>query len=352
MGTSLWWRKVTASGRRVWGARDFPARGDFSPKMSKDRFSNPWPHAEHGVMDILKWKLMPWLVRDRAEFPDLKGPAGWQVADLSAPSDGEWKVTWLGHASFLIQGRGRRLLVDPVFSSHCSPVPLPSLRRLVEPPCAVADLTPVDAVLLTHSHYDHLDLATLRELMAVGGDCQILVAEGHGGWLRGKGFHRVEEVRWGECSDLIDGLRIHSTPAQHFTARSLRDRNRGHWCGWLIDDGEVKIWHAGDSGYCDAFLEIGGRYGFVDFAMIPIGAYSPRSVMRAMHLNPREAVRVFSDVQCRFAVGMHWGTFRLTDEPMGEPPELLRLECEKAGLGEDRFVIGKIGESWTVGPVT
>lgn len=271
-------------------------------------------------------------------------PAPWQrlnPADVATPPAAGWRVVWLGHASFLLQGCGVSLLIDPVFSNHCAPLPLPSLRRKLPPPCELADLPSIDAVLLTHSHYDHLDLPTLRKL---GFSTRLFVPEGHGTWLHRKGFLDVTEVRWHESLLPFPALRITATPAQHFTARSLHDRDQSHWCGWRIDSPHGSLWHAGDSGYCPAFREIGERHGPVDFGMIPIGAYQPRHIMRPMHMNPEEAVQVFLETGCRRAVGMHWGAFRLTDEPMGEPPLLLERALREKEIPAARFTAGVVGE--------
>ena len=307
------------------------------------RYSNPWPHAQHSVRDILRWKLgLP--PREQARLPDAPDSPAPSVpldpADIAVPPSSGWRALWLGHASFLLQGCGLSLLIDPVFSNYCAPLPFPSLRRLVPPPCRLTDLPPIDAVLLTHSHYDHLDLPTLR---ALGKDARLLVAEGHGAWLSRKGFRDVNEVRWHESFFLAPNIRVTATPAQHFTARSLTDRNLAHWCGWRIDSPEGALWHAGDSGYCAAFREIGERYGPVDLAMIPIGAYQPQHIMRPIHMNPDEAVEVFLETRCRRAVGMHWGTFSLTDEPMGEPPILLEHALRENQIPPTSFESGRVG---------
>ena len=311
-------------------------------------FRNPWPHPKHGLMDILKWKLglSP---REAPELPAAPDqPAGWQRvtrAQIAAPPAHGWRAVWLGHASFLLQGNGLSLLVDPVFSNFCGPLPLPGLRRQVPTPCALADLPPIAAVLLTHSHYDHLDLPTLRRL---GLDVPLIVAAGHAAWLRRLGFAHVTELPWWASTDLAPGIRVTATPAQHFTARTLRDRNRGHWCGWLIAAPGAKLWHAGDSGLCDAFRDIGQRFGPIDFGMIPIGAYQPRHIMRPMHLNPEEAVTAFLDARCRQAAAMHWGTFRLTDEALGEPPARLEQALRQAQLPAAAFACGKVGHIWDI----
>lgn len=307
----------------------------------RERFSNPWPHSSHRFRDVLRWKLGLGPPGEASTAPD--APADripWTPRPLPATG---WRASWLGHASFLLEGCGARLLVDPVFSDHCAPLPLPSLRRQVPPPCPLADLGRIDAVLVTHGHYDHLDLPTLR---ALGRSTPLVVAQGHGPWLRSRGFGQVRELAWFASTEALPGIRVTATPAQHFTARTPFDRNRGHWCGFRIDGGGASLWHAGDSGYCPAFREIGERLGPVDFGMIPIGAYAPRWFMKPMHLAPEEAVEVFRETRCRRAVGMHWGTFRLTDEPLGEPP--LRLEEAARRAGISGFVSGKVGESWVL----
>ncbi len=313
-------------------------------------YDNPWPHEVHGIADILRWKLKlgP---QEMPELPDApKTPAAWRAVsreEIALPPDAGWRVTWLGHASFLLQGGGVSLLVDPMFSEICAPLPFPSLRRKVAPPCRIDDLPEIDAVLLTHAHYDHLDLPTLRQ---IGPDTRIIIAEGHVEWLRGKGFGNVSELAWHDSAEISPDIRVTATPAQHFTARTPFDRNQAHWCGWLAEGAGCKLWHVGDSGYCPAFSEIGKRYGPIDFGMIPIGTYLPRRIMRPMHLNPDEAVRVFLESGCRRAVAMHWGTFQLTDEPMGEPPLLLEKALREHLVVAGDFVVADIGDHWQVMP--
>lgn len=316
--------------------------------MSLSRYHNPWPHDEHRIRDIMRWKFK-WGPQERAELPDVPDrPAGWRAVGresiLSPPSAG-WRVIWLGHASFLLQGCGVSMLIDPVFSKFCGPLPLPSLRRKVATPCAIPDLPHIDVILLTHGHYDHLDLPTLRQLSR---GTRIITAEGHANWLRGKGFFNTGELAWHESVEIAAGVRVTATPAQHFTARSPFDRDAGHWCGFLIEGANCKLWHAGDSGYCPAFKEIGGRHGPIDFGMIPIGAYLPRRIMRAMHMNPEEAVRAFLDSRCLRAAAMHWGTFKLTDEPLGEPPLLLAKALLEHGIPAGAFEVSPIGNQWEI----
>ena len=318
--------------------------------MDSGKFTNPWPHESHGLRDILRWKcgLPP---REQAMMPEASdAPAQscpLDVSGIARPPETGWRAVWLGHASFLLQGAGVSLLIDPVFSSHCAPLPLPPLRRLVDPPLEPGALPPIDAVLLSHSHYDHLDLPTLKRL---GKGTPLIVPAGHARWLARAGFRDVTEIPWFGTHALTRHVDITATPAQHFTARSLWDRNSGHWCGWLLHGAACSIWHAGDTGYCGVFKEIGMRFGPIDFGMIPIGAYQPRRIMRPFHLNPEEAVQVFLDSRCRRATAMHWGTFRLTDEPLGEPPLRLAAALARVGVPEDSFNAGKVGQLWTILP--
>ncbi|MGC4017390.1 MAG: MBL fold metallo-hydrolase [Luteolibacter sp.] len=309
------------------------------------RFSNPWAEDDHRFSDIFKWKFggleeAPW-PGESTDDPAPLHPLD-REAFLKPPVAG-WRAIWLGHASFLVQGMGLNLLIDPVFSDYCAPLPLASLKRLVAPPCSIEDLPPIDAVLLSHGHYDHLDLLTLRKL---GRETCLIVADGHAGWLGRRGFHHVTQVPWWETVEIVPGVRVTSTPGQHFTARTPWDRNRGHWCGWLLEGGGFKLWHAGDTAWCPAFQEIGDRFGPIDLGMIPIGAYNPRFIMKSVHVTPEEAVRIFQETRCRRAIAMHWGTFRLTDEPMSEPPARLKLACEQAGI--DSFQVLRVGEGITV----
>lgn len=311
-------------------------------------FQNPWTHPRHGFLDALRWKcgLGP---RERSIHPHAHEPAAWQAIpshEWQNPPHGTWQVVWLGHASFLLRGHGRNILIDPVFSNHCAPFPFhfPSLKRKIPPPLDLQELPKIDLILLTHSHYDHCDLPTLH---AFPRDTKIIIAQGHKTWLMRQGFTQVNELAWWESSDVHE-LRITATPAQHFTARSLLDRNRGHWCGWCIEGAGQKLWHTGDSGYCEVFQEIGQRLGPFHLSMIPIGAYAPRWFMKAMHMNPEEAVRVFQETYTQQAIAMHWGTFTLTEEPIGEPPLLLAEALQRAEVPPERFVCLPVGGCWNL----
>ena len=312
-----------------------------------ERFTNPWPARVPGFREVLRWKLGCG-EKEVPEFPHARDPAPWvalTTEQLHRMPERGWLVSWLGHASFLLSGCGMHLLIDPMFSEYCGPLRLLGLRRKAPLPCRPDDLPPITAVLLTHTHYDHCDLPTLR---ALGKDTPLIVPEGHAAWFASLGFVRVTPVAWWRSFDIAQGVSVTATPAQHFTARTPWDRNRGHWCGWCIAGGGVSLWHSGDSGYCPAFGEIGARLGPLDFGMISIGAYQPRWFMRPLHMTPGEAVKAFQETGCRHATAMHWGTFELSDEPLGEPPLLLVRELLDRGVPTDRFTTGCVGQQWSV----
>ena len=177
-------------------------------------FSNPWFHDEQRLREVLRWKFGIAPKDEPSSAPDAPAPA--VPILLEDPPVNGWRVTWLGHSSFLLQGCGRNLLIDPVFSDHCAPLPFPSLKRLVPTPCRLEDLPRIDAVLLTHSHYDHLDLPTL---LILGKQMPLVIAEGHAAWLGKQGFREVRELPWFATAEIFPGIRVTATPAQHFTAR-------------------------------------------------------------------------------------------------------------------------------------
>jgi N-acyl-phosphatidylethanolamine-hydrolysing phospholipase D len=206
---------------------------------------------------------------------------------------------------------------------------------------AIKDLPKIDAVIVSHNHYDHLDSDTVK---ALGNAPRYFVPPGSKLWLKERGITNVQELDWWEWADLR-GLRFHAVPAQHFTNRTLFDRNEALWAGWVIETPVGKIFFSGDTGYAPLFQEIGKRLGPMRLSFIPIGGYSPRWFMKTMHVDPPEAVRIHQDVRSEQSVGMHWATFKLTDEPLSEPPVYLNKALKEAGISEERFIVMKIGET-------
>jgi N-acyl-phosphatidylethanolamine-hydrolysing phospholipase D len=224
--------------------------------------------------------------------------------------------------------------------------------RLERPGVAFDDLPPIDAVVLSHDHYDHLDRPTVKRLVRrFGGAVQWLAPLGHRDWLTGLGARRVAELDWSQHADVDHAagakVRIQALPARHWTRRSFHGTNRRLWCSWVLrGDGGPAVYFTGDSGYCAAFQEIGREHGPFDAALIPIGAYEPRWFMEPAHMNPEEAVRTYLDLGgAGTFMGIHWGTFQLTDEPVDEPPRRARAAWEGRGLPESDLWIPAFGET-------
>jgi N-acyl-phosphatidylethanolamine-hydrolysing phospholipase D len=251
------------------------------------------------------------------------------------------QITWLGHDTFLIQVAGLNILTDPIFSERASPFSFIGPKRLVPFPLQPEDLPPIQAVLISHNHYDHLDLATVKKL---GNKVRYFVPLGLSRWFEGVGLTNVTEMDWWQSAD-FPPIRLHCVPAQHFSMRTPFDVNKVLWAGWVLATPAGHIFFAGDTGYSPDFREIGQRLGPMRLALIPIGGYMPRWFMQPMHLNPLEAVLVHQDVQSQQSIGMHWGTFKLTEESPAEPPLFLAKVIQEKNLSLDKFITLKIGET-------
>lgn len=251
-------------------------------------------------------------------------------------------ATWIGHATVLVQAGGLNILTDPIFSAHASPLSWIGPKRKTAPALALADLPHIDVVVVSHNHYDHLDLPTLKALNAqAGGPPLFLMPLGVGDWLRRQGIDRVAQLDWWQSTQ-VAGATLHFVPVQHWSARGLFDRFETLWGGWVIEthDGErhLKIFFTGDTGYSKDFADIQRRFGAMDFAMIPIGAYEPRWFMRHQHVNPAEAVQIHFDLQAKRSLGIHWGAFELTDEALDEPPRALRQALRSSATDAQGFI--------------
>lgn len=247
-------------------------------------------------------------------------------------------ITWIGHASFLIQANGKNMLVDPIWTSRT-----PFMRRLSPPGLLPDQLPPIDAVLISHGHYDHLQFGSLRR---IAGEPLYLVPSGLARLLKRKGFRRVEELEWWQSLEL-DGVRLSFVPAQHWTRRTPWDTNASHWGGWVIESPHNTVYFAGDSGYFRGFRDIGERFS-IDVALMPIGAYEPEWFMSPQHVTPEESVQAFVDVKARLFIPMHYGAFHLADDTPKEALDRLETAWEKSGLAEERLKILKLGEVFPV----
>jgi L-ascorbate metabolism protein UlaG (beta-lactamase superfamily) len=255
------------------------------------------------------------------------------------------RITMVGHASLLIQAAGLNMLTDPVWSERASPFGFAGPKRATAPGVAFDALPPIHAVLLSHNHYDHLDVATLRRLHAAHRPLFVMPLGNDAIVLKAVPGARIVTGDWGDAVELGEGVEAHLVPANHWSSRGVRDRRMALWCGYVIKTGAGTIWFAGDTGYGDGaiFRALRARHGAPDISLIPIGAYEPRWFMAAQHVNPDEAVRIMLDTGTKRAIGIHWGTFQLTDEGREEPLAALDAALAAAGVDPAAFVAGVPG---------
>jgi N-acyl-phosphatidylethanolamine-hydrolysing phospholipase D len=252
-------------------------------------------------------------------------------------------ITWVGHSTLLFQVNGVNVLTDPQWSERASPVSWGGPRRLSPPGLAFEDLPPVDVVMISHDHYDHLDLRTVRRLAQIH-DPLFLVPLGMKAWFAQNEMHRVEELDWWQERE-YRGVKFICLPAQHFSQRTLWDGNKRLWASWGLVSSDRRLYFSGDTGYFDGFKEIGRKLGPFDLAAMPIGAYIPPEIMKAVHTTPEEAVQAFVDLNAQVLLGIHWGTFDLAEEPLDEPPGRMLAEFERRQLDSSRAWIFKLGET-------
>jgi N-acyl-phosphatidylethanolamine-hydrolysing phospholipase D len=302
----------------------------------------------HSFPQLLRWGVER-LTRGVPPDPE---PSVFAVAEPALPArldPRDIAVTWIGHAAALLQIAGRNLLTDPMFGERASPLRHAGPRRWVRPGIPLAALPPIHTVLLSHSHYDHLDAASVRDIGRRWPEAEWHVPLALGATVRALGARRITEHDWWETG--ADGpLTLTATPAQHFSARTPLDRNRTLWCGWVVEAAGRRVFFAGDTGYHPAFGDIARSLGPFDMALLPVGAYEPRWFMRPVHMNPEEALRAFGDLQIAgrtegVMVPIHWGTFKLTDEPMDEPPRRTRAAWDASGRPADRLWLLRHGET-------
>lgn len=247
-------------------------------------------------------------------------------------------LTWIGHASFLLQLSGMNMLIDPVMSPNLGGI----YPRNVPPGLSWSALPkPIDVVMITHNHRDHLDLPTLKRL---GSAPLYVVPHGMRNWFLKAGFPHVEELGWWDHIT-VGTCQVTFVPAQHWSRRGLMDMNTSWWGGFVVEDKDYRVYHSGDTAWFDGFQEIKNRCGRIDFAMLPIGAYAPRWFMRHQHMDPDDAFKAFQALEAEVFVAMHWGTFKLTDEPLGEPPIRLRDLWHRNHMSPSRLSIPAIGQT-------
>lgn len=372
----------------------------------KGGFENPWPSWHM----LSAWTIISGMLARRftgkANSPDTTPPTvpvhkPVFLADRSAST--ALRATWLGHACYYVEyPSGLRVLFDPVFTDRCSPFSWLGPKRYTEMPCQIKDIPIIDAVVISHNHYDHLSHPTIMEIAKLHPACHFFVPLGNKQWFEACGIQECTELDWWDEVDFTltpsatpgkenapesttvsetDSAesspkpsassitaRISCLPCQHISARSIHDRARTLWASWAVSSGGKSVYFAGDTGYrtvpkeaegkddwseeyaslpcCPAFKDVGRLRGPFDLGLIPIGAYRPRWIMSPMHADPRDAVEIFRDTKCARALGMHWGTWVLTEEDVLEPPKLLRKALAHHGMPETGvFDICDIGDS-------
>jgi L-ascorbate metabolism protein UlaG (beta-lactamase superfamily) len=306
------------------------------------RFDHLATQPARGPRDILRWRVVDALAgRNRTDPGGFVTPR--REPDRALIDAGGPQLTWIGHASFLLTLGGKRILVDPVFSKRLGPV-----SRLTAPGIELAALPPIDVVLVTHNHRDHLDPWSLARVAPDLRAPHFVVPLGNGDLVKSLGAEKVTELDWWQSTDL-GSLEITLVPARHWSMRYPWDRNDMLWGGFVIRSSEGVAYHSGDTAFFDGFAEIGKKLGKIDWAMLPIGAYEPRWFMEPQHMGPEEAVEAARLLDARRLVAMHWGTFKLTDEPIAEPPVRARAAFEKAADADRELWILDVGETRRLG---
>jgi L-ascorbate metabolism protein UlaG (beta-lactamase superfamily) len=321
--------------------------GPVSDHFDGERFFDPHGAPPRGRRDLLRWMADRYGRGTRAKWP------AWAPSpDVDRPpvrvEGAAWRVSYVGHASWLVQTAGLNILLDPVWSERASPFQFAGPKRVNDPGIAFADLPPIDVVLVSHAHYDHLDVATLSRL-AKAHRPRVITPLGNDTIMRGHDPAIAAEAHdWNDRADIGAGVAVTLVATQHWSARSLSDRNMSLWASFVIEAPGGKIYFVADSSYGDGrtFREAGQRHGPFQLALLPIGAYEPRWFMSDQHVNPAESVQAFIDCGAETALGHHYGTFQLTDEAIDAPLYALADALRVAGISPERFRTLRPGEVW------
>lgn len=322
-----------------------PSASPEKPNHTKDGFRNIGDYEESNFLDFIKWRWQR-ASKDIPEGEDYNFELFKNDPAFLKANRDRTTLTWVGHATVLLQVKGRNILTDPHFSERASPVQWAGPRRVVPPGLTLEDLPHIDFVLLSHDHYDSLDKPSIKGLLSrPGGAKTVFIAPlGFGKWLARLGISRVIELDWWERHE-DEGVSMVAVPVQHWSKRSIFSRNNRLWAGWVLQVEDFRFFFSGDTGYAPFFKEIGRRFGPFNLSAIPIGAYEPRWFMQKHHVTPEEAVQIHKDLRSGKSVGIHWGTFILTDEPLDEPPRRLAKARKESGIGEEEFMVLGHGET-------
>ena len=313
-------------------------RFPVSDHCDGERFFNPHARDERSIGEVIAWQR----TREKSPWPGAVPLTAYPPPPTSVAA-GRVAVTHIGHATFLLRTADAVILTDPVFTSHAGPLGRFGPRRVRQPGIPLDALPPLDLIVVTHNHYDHLQPASLRGV-ATRGTPSAVTSLGVGPLLRKAGLARVTEFDWWQEA-AVGSTRITCVPAQHFSARTPWDHNRTLWSGFVLRSGGVTIYFVGDTGYSPQFEEIGRRVPGIDVALVPVGAYEPRWFMKPVHVNPEEAVRIHRDVRPRVSVAMHYGTFQLTDEAIDAPLRALDAARAAHHIPPTEFRVIDFGET-------
>jgi len=316
-----------------------PYKGPRTSHFNGKRFKNPSRRSAKGFKDVFKYIVKG--EKDRWSKIDNPFVRDTQVED--ANSD-EIKVHFVNHSTFLIQIGEVNILTDPIWSDYCSPLPLPMLKRKRPPGISFDKLPRIDLVLISHNHYDHLDKKSIHRI-SKNHKAQAVTCLGNSPAIRAMGIEQTMELDWWQKIK-IGEVEIEAVPANHFSSRGTFDRNTSLWCGFILRAKGKQLYFIGDTGYGNIFKEIGQKYGAIDLALIPIGAFKPRWFMGPIHISPEEAVAVHQDIKSKKSIAMHYGTFALADDS----PQRAIKEFEEAkklnGISDEEFFLLEEGRCY------
>ena len=326
-----------------------PSRAHHRPDGFVNAHPSPHGNSEGGFW---RWQWERWQTELPPDRPERVARQTPDLQQLKNPGH-DLTVTWLGHSSALWQVSGLNILVDPHFGPRASPVSFAGPRRLTPAPLGIDQLPRIDLVLISHNHYDHLDEGTVRALSAqAGGSPLFMVPLGVDAWMAKVGIQRVQRMDWWDRQDIAapaGPVTVHFVPSHHWSSRTPWDRRATLWGGFVVQArvaGEpASLYHAGDTGYAPDFAEIGQRFGGFDLAMIPVGCYLPRWFMQQQHVNEEEAVRIHLDVKSRLSMGVHWGAFRLCNDPIDAPVDGLPAARARLAVPDHAFVLPVLGRT-------
>ncbi len=335
---------ATAGAPALWSAFMRNYTGPTSDHFDGVRFFDPDGSPPKGFGDLLRWQMQG----GRRTWPE-RAPSPFRDTPPSRVTQGI-RFSFVGHASWLIQTAGLNILVDPVWSERASPVSFAGPKRVNDPGIAFAALPEIDAVLVSHGHYDHLDVATLSRLHAAFAP-RVITPLGNDVMMKASdNAIRAEAYDWRDRVEIGNGVAVTLEPTRHWSARGLLDRNKSLWASFVIETPAGKVYVVCDSGYGDGrhFRRVRERHGAPRIAILPIGAYEPRWFMREQHMNPEDAVKALADCGAEQALAHHHGTFQLTDEAIDDPPKALAAALAAANVPSEKFRVLKPGEVFAI----